>query len=154
MLGKGILSLGLCGAILASPVTSFAAEEHTLSVQPKMMYTEFGYTDVENGEQPVIGGEQTAMKDEHSRVKRWAPKTGQCFDNVDGGTWCKGQTMGWKGDLAQYSKYDHDSRDHKASAMANGETNYGKWRDPGETAYTESPYFHSLNTYKSYYDVR
>ncbi|MBJ7968303.1 hypothetical protein JDS84_33450, partial [Bacillus cereus] len=50
-LSKGILSLGLCGAVLVSPITSFAAEEKTSSSTPNMIYTEFGYTDVENGEQ-------------------------------------------------------------------------------------------------------
>jgi len=146
-LSKGILSLGLCGAVLVSPITSFAAEEKTSSSTPNMIYTEFGYTDVENGEQPVIKGE-------NSKYRGWSPKAGQCFDNIEGGYWCKGQTMGWNRDWAQYSKYEHGSRVHKASAMANGKYGYGKWKDPGVEAYTTSPYFYELNTYKSYYDVQ
>ncbi|EOV9528174.1 hypothetical protein [Bacillus cytotoxicus] len=48
VLCKGILSLGLCGAVLVSPATSFAAEENT-STGPQMIYTEHGFTNVEFG---------------------------------------------------------------------------------------------------------
>ncbi|TNP10721.1 hypothetical protein FHY73_29480 [Bacillus tropicus] len=145
-LSKGILSLSLCGAVLVSPATSFAAEENTTSFQPEMIYTEFGYTNVEDGKQRVIG--------EGSTFKGWAPKTGQCFDNIEGGKWCKGQTMGKNFDWAQYSRYEHDSRTHKASAMANGVTKRGDWVKAGTPAYKESNYYKTLTTYKSYYDVR
>lgn len=142
VLTKGALSLGLCGTLLAAPVTSFAAENNVFS-GPEMIYTEFGYTNVESGPQRVIEGKA-------------APRigAGQCFDNIEGGKWCKGQTMGWMGDWAQFSQYDHGSRVHKASAMANNKTTYGKWKDPGVQAYTTSPYFDSLSSYKSYYDVQ
>ncbi|MGG2091517.1 lactococcin 972 family bacteriocin [Bacillus sp. S13(2024)] len=74
--------------------------------------------------------------------------------NVDGGYWCKGQKLSIWGDLAQYSNYEHSSRVHKATAMANGEYGYSYWEDPGTPAKATSPYFYSLNTYKSYYDVQ
>lgn len=143
MLGKGILSLGLCGAILASPVTSFAAEEHT-STGPEIIYTEFGYTYAESGEQPVIIGSEGAS----NRVKR-----GLCLE-MEGGYWCKGQKYNIIGQAAQYSNYDHDNREHKATAMVNDEFYPTKWKDPGVPARATSDYFYSLNTYRSYYDVR
>ncbi|MEK4581875.1 lactococcin 972 family bacteriocin [Bacillus sp. FSL R12-0074] len=141
-LGKGILSLGLCGALLASPVTSFAAEENN-STGPQMIYTEEGFTNLESGEQRVIQGKATP------RVG-----SGQCFDNIEGGKWCKGQTMGWKLDWAQFSQYDHAKRTHKASAMANGVTNRGDWVKAGKQAYKTSNYYDKLTSYKSYYDVQ
>ncbi|MEM5682888.1 hypothetical protein AAHB64_02420 [Bacillus toyonensis] len=59
---QGILSLGLCGAVLVSPATSFAAEENT-STGPQMIYTDQGFTNVEFGAQPVLNG---AQKHKHS----------------------------------------------------------------------------------------
>lgn len=141
-LGKGILSLGLCGALFASPVTSFAAEEKTSS-SPNMIYTEHGFTSAESGEQPVISGESKSVM----------PTSGVCL-SVDGGNWCKGQRVGWKLDLAQYSDYKHSSRVHKATAMANGNYDYSGWKNPGTPANAQTLYYKSLNTYKSYYDVK
>ncbi|MBE7123909.1 lactococcin 972 family bacteriocin [Bacillus cereus] len=139
-LGKGILSLGLCGALLASPATSFAAEENT-STGPQMIYTENGFTNVESGEQRVLSG------------KKPMPRSGVCL-SVDGGDWCKGQKMNWKLDLAQYSVYKHSSRVHKATAMANGNYTYSGWKNPGTPADAQTLYYDSLNTYRSYYDVQ
>ncbi|MES5957114.1 lactococcin 972 family bacteriocin [Bacillus fungorum] len=153
-LSKGILSLGLCGALLSSPITSFAAEENNFSIQPNIIYTEFGYTDVESEEQPVIGSDNLEKDATPISTKSYAPRKGQCFDNIEGGKWCKGQVMGWKLDRAQYSHYEHNSRTHKASAMANGVTRKGDWVKAGTPAYKESYYYKTLNTYKSYYDVK
>lgn len=141
-LGKGILSLGLCGALLSSPVTSFAAEENN-STGPQMIYTEEGFTNVESGEQRVISG-----KPKYAKIG-----SSLCLD-TEGGNWCKGQVMGRNLDWAQYSQYDHAKRTHKASAMANGVTNRGDWVSKGKRAYKTSNYYYSLNTYKSYYDVQ
>ncbi|MGG2091516.1 hypothetical protein AB1283_02035 [Bacillus sp. S13(2024)] len=52
--------MGLCGALLASLVTSFATEEKTSS-SPNMIYTEHGFTNVESGKQPVIKGSKKRM---------------------------------------------------------------------------------------------
>ncbi|MEI4624066.1 hypothetical protein KFD70_27605 [Bacillus pfraonensis] len=144
-LGKGILSLGLCGALLASPVTSFAAEEKTSS-SPNMIYTEHGFTNVESEKQPVIKGSKKT-----NDVKSLG--AGTCY-SVDGGYWCKGQKMGWWMDLAQFSDYKHSSRTHKATAYANGEYDYSGWQKPGVQAYAITSYYDSLNTYRSYYDVQ
>ncbi|MEK4504318.1 lactococcin 972 family bacteriocin [Bacillus sp. FSL R12-0069] len=143
MLSKTILSLGLCGAILASPATSFAAEENT-STGPEIIYTEFGYTYAESGEQPVIVGSEGAT----NKVKR-----GLCLD-MEGGYWCKGQKYNIIGQAAQYSNYDHNHREHKSTAMANDKYKTSGWVDPGEPAEATSKYFYSLNTYRSYYDVK
>lgn len=62
--------------------------------------------------------------------------------------------MGWNFDWAQFSQYDHGSRTHKASAMANGVTKKGDWIKAGERAYKTSNYYKELKTYKSYYDVK
>ncbi|MEH6936216.1 lactococcin 972 family bacteriocin [Bacillus sp. JJ783] len=139
-LGKGILSLGLCGAVLVSPMTSFAAEEKTSS-SPNIIYTEHGFTTIESGEQPVIS-ENTPM-----------PRSGVCLD-VDGGKWCKGQNMNWKLNLSQYSDYRHSSRTHKATAMANGNYKYSGWVKAGTPAIAETLYYSKLSTYRSYYDVQ
>ncbi|MEH6891426.1 lactococcin 972 family bacteriocin [Bacillus sp. JJ864] len=143
-LGKGILSLGLCGALLASPVTSFAAEEKTSS-SPNVIYTEHGFTNVVSGEQPVISGSK--------KMNRASLSGGTCL-SVDGGNWCKGQKMGWNFDYAQFSEYKHGSRVHKATAMANDKFTYSGWKDPGDTAYAITPYYKELKTYRSYYDVQ
>ncbi|MEM5682889.1 lactococcin 972 family bacteriocin [Bacillus toyonensis] len=78
---------------------------------------------------------------------------GTCL-NVDGGKWCKGQKMGWRLDLAQFSDYEHKSRVHKATAMANGNYDYSGWKNPGKPANALTSYYKELNTYRSYYDVQ
>ncbi|WP_434165925.1 lactococcin 972 family bacteriocin [Bacillus thuringiensis] len=142
MFKKGILSLGLCTVVLAAPVSSFAAEENSLSVQPKVIHTEFGYTDVESGKQPIIKGNEPIRL-----------LGGICME-MEGGNWCKGQKYNIIAQAAQYSNYDHDYRVHKSTAMANDKYRSSGWVDPGEPAESTSDYYYTLNTYKSYYDVR
>ncbi|MFY0203373.1 lactococcin 972 family bacteriocin [Bacillus cytotoxicus] len=100
-----------------------------------------------NLEQPVLNGAQKAQ------TQRASFGAGTCL-NVDGGKWCKGQKMGWRLDLAQFSDYEHSSRVHKAKAMANGEYDYSGWKNPGKPANALTSYYKELNTYRSYYDVQ
>ncbi|MBG0964109.1 hypothetical protein [Bacillus sp. SRB1LM] len=140
MLKKGILSLSLCTAVLAVPVSSFAAENElpVQSSESKVILSEHGYTSASDNLKPITKEDKPQYNMQQ---------------NVAGGVWTYGQKLNWQLKQAQFSDFNTNDWVHRSTAMAND--NYWKteWKSRGVPANSITDYFWSLNTYRSYYDI-